>query len=144
MTIDEIRKLNKLLAILSRSFVQYLRWSRPYAPAGHEEALETLAAIADDQDAMGDRISRTVIDAGALPRTGEFPMEFTDLHDLDLDFLIAAAVRYQEYDVTAVQALVEGLSGAPAAKSLAEESLGLCKGHLDSLRELVRAPVISV
>jgi hypothetical protein len=144
MTLDVIRQLNRLLAIHCRSFVQYLRWSRPYVSPGHEEELDTLAAIADDQDGLAERISRLVVDSGALPRSGEFPMEFTDLHDLDLDFLIAAAVRYQEFDLAAIQQVVDGLAAAPAARALAEEALGMCKGHLDSLRELVHVPTVTL
>jgi bacterioferritin (cytochrome b1) len=144
MTPDAIRRLNRLLAIHCRSFVQYLRWSRPYVPEGRQETLETLEAIAQDQDALADRISRMIVDAGALPHTGEFPMEFTDLHDLSLDFLIAAAVRYQEFDLATIQEIVDGLTPAPAARALAEEALGMSKGHLDSLRELVHPPVIPV
>lgn len=144
MTLDVIRRLNRLLAIHCRSFVQYLRWSRPYVPPERQDAVETLDAIAQDQDAMADRISRMIVDAGALPHTGEFPMEFTDSHDLNLDFLIAAAVRYQEYDLAAIQEIVDGLTTAPAARALAEEALGMSKGHLDSLRELVRVPVVAL
>lgn len=142
MTIDAIRQLNRLLAIHCRSFVQYLRWSRPHVPPGHEDEVETLAAIASDQDALAERITRMVIESGALPRTGEFPMEFTDLHDLDIDFLTAAAVKYQEFDLAAIQKIVEALEAAPAAKSIAEEALGMSKGHLDSLRELLHVPIV--
>jgi hypothetical protein len=104
------------------------------------EELEAIEAIAMDEDVMAERISRMIIDAGALPRTGEFPMEFTDLHDLDIDYLMKAAVRYQEQDVAAIQGLVDRLQTAPAAKALAEEALGLAKGHLDSLYELTKTP----
>jgi hypothetical protein len=144
MTVDAIRLLNRLLAIHCRSFVQYLRWSKPYVPQGHEDELDTLTAIAADQDALAERISRLVIDAGALPRSGEFPMEFTDLHDLDLDFLIAAAVRYQEDDLASVQQIVDALASAPAGRAIAEEALGMSKGHLDSLRELIHVPVVTL
>ena len=144
MTLDAIRHLNRLLAIHCRSFVQYLRWSRPYVPPEHEEELDALQAIAADQDAMAERVSRLIVDNGALPRSGEFPMEFTDLHDLDIDFLIAAAVRYQEHDVAAIQQIVEGLAAAPAARALAEEALGMSKGHLDSLRELRHVPIVTL
>ncbi len=144
MTLDVIRHLNLLLAIHCRSFVQYLRWSRPYVSPGHEEELDTLTAIGDDQDGLAERISRLVVDSGALPRSGEFPIEFTDLHDLDLDFLIAAAVRYQEFDLAAIQQIVDGLAAAPAARALAEEALGMSKGHLDSLRELVHVPTVTL
>ncbi len=107
---------------------------------GGAEVLETVAAIADDQDVLADRISRMIVDADALPRTGEFPMEFTDLHDLDLDFLLQVGVRYQEQDAAAIQEIVEQLHECPAARAIAEEALGMAKGHLDSLRELAAAP----
>lgn len=144
MTLDAIRQLNRLLAIHCKSFVQYLRWSRPYVPPGREDVLDALEAIATDQDSLADRISSMIVDAGALPHTGEFPMEFTDLHDLDIDFLIAAAARYQEYDVAAIEQIVADLQSAPAARAIAEETLGMSKGHRDSLRELVNVPTVPV
>jgi hypothetical protein len=138
MKADTIYWLNRLLAIHCKSFPQYLRWSRPHVPAGRGEELESIEAIALDQDVMGDRISRMIVDGNALPRSGEFPMEFTDLHDLDIDYLMRLAVRYQEQDVVAIQELVERLQTAPAAKAIGEEALGMAKGHLDTLRELTR------
>jgi bacterioferritin (cytochrome b1) len=144
ITIDVIRHLNRLLAIHCRSFIQYLRWARPHVSPGHEEEIDALTAIADDQDGMAERITRLIIDAGALPHSGEFPMEFTDLHDLDIDFLVSAAVKYQEFDLTAIQKIVDGLAAAPAARAIAEESLGMSKGHLDSLRELIEVPTVNL
>lgn len=140
MNNDTIHLLNRLLAIHCRSFPQYLRYSQPYVRPDRVDVVETVAAIADDQDVMADRISRMVVDADALPRTGEFPMEFTDLHDLDLDFLLQLGERYQEQDVAAVQSIVDRLAESPAARAIAEESLGMAKGHLDSLRELTKSP----
>jgi hypothetical protein len=138
MKADTIFWLNRLLAIHCKSFPQYMRWSRPYVPAGRGEELESVFAIAQDQDVLADRISRMIVDADARPRTGEFPMEFTDLHDLNLDYLLLLAVRYQEQDVVAIQQLVERLQTAPAARAIAEEALGMAKGHLDTLRELAQ------
>lgn len=139
MNIDPVPLLNQLLAIQCRSFPQYLRYSRPYVPPDRGEELEALEAVAIDQDVMAHRISRMIVDAGALPRTGEFPMEFTDLHDLDIDFLLNSTVRYQQQDVAATQTVVDRLQTAPAARAIAEETLGLAKGHLDSLRELIES-----
>jgi hypothetical protein len=138
MKADTIYWLNRLLAIHCKSFPQYMRWSRPYVPPGRRDEMDSIEAIAQDQDVMGDRISRMIVDGDALPRTGEFPMEFTDLHDLDIDYLLRLAVRYQEQDVKAIQELVERLQTAPAAKAIAEEALGMAKAHLDTLRELTR------
>jgi hypothetical protein len=139
MKADTVYWLNRLLAIHCKSFPQYLRWSRPHVPPGRGEELEALETLALDQDVLSDRISRMIVDGNALPRTGEFPMEFTDLHDLDIDYLVRAAVRYQEQDVAAIEQLVERLQTAPAAKAIAEEALGMAKGHLETLRELTRS-----
>jgi hypothetical protein len=139
MNADTIYWLNRLLAIHCKSFPQYMRWSRPHVPAGRGEELEAVQAIAQDQDVMAERISRMIVDGDALPRSGEFPMEFTDLHDLDIDFLMRLAVRYQEQDIAAIQQLVDRLHTAPAAKAIAEEALGMAKGHLDTLRELTQS-----
>lgn len=139
MKADVIHWLNRLLAIHCRSFPQYMRWARPHVPRGRGQELEAIEAITLDQDVMSERISRMVVDADALPRTGEFPMEFTDLHDLDIDYVILTAVRYQEQDVAAIEQLVARLQTSPAARSLAEEALGMSKGHLDTLREVAQA-----
>jgi len=143
MTPESITSLNRLLAIQCRSFPQYLQWSRPHVPRGRDEVMDTIGGIVADQDAIADRINRMLQDANALSRTGEYPMEFTDLHDLDIDFLLNAAVNYQQQDVEAIEAIVQQLSTSPAAKAVAEESLGMAKGHLDSLRELLPASTAS-
>ncbi len=134
-----IAALNRLLAIVGRSFLQYLQYSRPYIPPGRDNVVETLASIAADQNVLADRVSQLLVEAEAPIRTGEFPMEFTDMHDLGIDYLVSMAIAYQEQDVASVGQLVDQLRGAPAAKALAEEALGMAKGHLESLRELTPA-----
>lgn len=132
-------QLNRLLALAGCSFPQYLQFSRPYIPPGRSDFVDTLDAIAEDQVVLGDRITQMLIDADASIRTGDFPMEFTDMHDLGIEFLVNAAIAYQEQDVDTSEDIVEKLQASPAAKSLAEEALGMAKGHLESLRELVQA-----
>ncbi len=127
--------LNRLLAIVGRSFPQYMQYSRPYVPAGCSHLVEALAAVVSDQDVMDERISQMLSDENTAPRFGEFPMEFTDLHDLDINFLFGEAARYQELDIAKVGEIVDQLQLAPAAQSLAEETLGMTKGHFDSMRE---------
>lgn len=129
--------LSRLLAIVRRSFPQYVKYSRPYVPPGREELMETIDSIVVDQDVLAQRIGNMLIDMQAPLRSGEFPMEYTDMHDLSIDYLIASAVDYQQQDITAIQQIAEQLQMAPAAKALAEEALGMAKGHLDSLQELI-------
>tara|TARA_Y100000814_G_scaffold280100_1_gene243255 strand:+ start:591 stop:1022 length:432 start_codon:yes stop_codon:yes gene_type:complete len=129
--------LNRLLAIAGCSFPQYLQFARPYIPEGRDNFMETIHAIVLDQNGLAERISQMVLDGKALPRSGDFPIEYTDTHDLGIDFLVNMAITYQQQDIQAIGELANQLQLAPAAKSLAEEALGMAKGHLESLRELV-------
>ena len=134
--------LNRLLGIVSHSFPQFLQYSRPYIPVGRENLLETIQAIVADQNGIAERIGQMIVDEQSLPRSGEFPIEYTDTHDLGIDFLINMAITYQGQDISAIGELVGQLQLAPAAKSLAEEALGMAKGHLESLREMVEQEAV--
>jgi bacterioferritin (cytochrome b1) len=133
---DTIEILNRVLVLLTRSFTQYLRYAKPYTPTGREDVLETIHEIAAGQDRLAERIGHYIIESGGLPDPGRFPIEFTDTHDLAIDFLILEAIGYQKEDVANLQQCVDALRLAPAAQSLAAEALGMTKGHLESLEEL--------
>ncbi len=131
--------LNQLLGIVGKSFPQYLRYSRPYIPPGREGIWDTIEAIVHDQDVLAERISQLLLDAEAPLRPGEFPMEYTDTHDLSIDYQLKEAIAYQQQDIESIRALIDSLQSYPEAKALAEEALGMAKGHLESLQEMVPA-----
>jgi hypothetical protein len=133
---NTIDTLNRVLAIIEASFPQYMRYARPYIPEGRENIMETIEEIASGQDTLSERFSQQIFESGALPEHGQFPIEFTDTHDLDIDFLIRDAIGYQQQDIDSLQECVDSLRLAPAAQSLAAEALGMAKGQLESLEEL--------
>ncbi|MEX2306606.1 MAG: hypothetical protein WD738_03390 [Pirellulales bacterium] len=135
-SLETIDILNQVLAILQRSFPQYMRYARPYIPPGREKVMQTIDEIVAGQDALAERVSQTVFESGGRPDTGEFPIELTDTHDLAIDFLVQEAIDYQKQDIADLAQCVEALRFAPLAQSLAAEALGLAKGHLESLAEL--------
>jgi len=128
--------LNRVLEILQRSFPQYMRYARPYIPQGRENVMDTIHEIVAGQDLLAERVSQTIFDSGGRPDPGDFPIEFTDMHDLAIDFLIQEAIECQKQDIADLEQCVEALRLAPAAQSLAAEALGMAKGHLESLEEL--------
>jgi hypothetical protein len=71
-------------------------------------------------------------------------MEFTSVNFLSLDYLIRRAIGYQTADIAALAQCVQQLHLAPAARAVAEESLGLAKGHLEALQEISSTPVSDV
>jgi hypothetical protein len=137
---ETIDVLNRVLAILERSFTQYLRYARPYVPPGREDVEQTLAEIVAGQDALAERVTQMITEAGGLPDNGKFPIEYTDSHDLAIDYLIREAVDNQKQDIADLSQCVEALRPSPAAQSLASEALGLAKGNLETLEQLARRP----
>lgn len=128
--------LNRLLQIHCRSFAQYLRYARPHTPGGNQEKMEIIDQIAEDQQAVSERIIALLHDASETPNMGKFPMEFTDMHDLSIDYVVKEATRYQRQTLRAISQCVDALQSSPSALALAEEAWGMAQGHLQSLEEL--------
>lgn len=135
--VDSIAALNRVLGTALRSFPQYLRWSRPWVPPGHERVLEALERIVSEQDAMAERAFDAIDDLGGLPDTGEFPMEFTDTHDLSIDYMLREAVGYGQQDISALEAAAATKNLTPHAEPLVVEALQMAKRHLATLEGLV-------
>ena len=134
---NTIDVLNRLLAIHEASFLMYLTYSRPFMRNGDKSAAQAIRQMVADQQAISERISVAMQEAHGQITGSEFPMEFTSQHDLALEFLLRRAVEYQRRDISAIKDCVADLTLAPAAKPLAEEALGLARGHLETLEELL-------
>ena len=140
---ESIAALNRILGVVLRSFPQYLRWSRPWVPPSHERVLETLERIVTEQEALAERIFDAVDDLGGLPDTGEFPMEFTDTHDLSIDYMLREAVGYGSQDVAELESVAATPNLTPQAVQLANDALSAAKRHLASLEAISTAiPVV--
>jgi hypothetical protein len=133
---DTINVLNRVLEILERSFPQYMLYARPYVPPGRENIMQTIAQIVAGQDALAERVSQHVFESSGLPDHGDFPIEFTDTHDLGIDFLLREAIDCIRQSVGDLEQCVDSLRLAPAAQFLASEALGMTKGHLELLQKL--------
>ena len=132
--------LNRLLTLLRRSFPMYLTYAEPWVGPGDKQMLEVLEHIVFDQNLLAERVSGFIMMDGTQPQTGDFPMDYTDTHDLQLDYLLRLAINYQKQDIEAMRQCVDDLRLAPLASTLAEEALGMAQGQLESLEELVAQP----
>jgi hypothetical protein len=130
-----ITVLNRVLEILERSFPQYLRYARPYIPPGRENIMQTIEQIVAGQDALAERVSQHIFESSGLPDHGDFPIEFTDTHDLAIDFLLQEAIDCTKQSIADLEECVDALRLAPAAQSLASEALGMTKGHMELLQK---------
>ena len=128
--------LNDLIAIHARSLPVYLSDAAPWMTHRDAHAKDVVDLIAADQLMTVDQLAEIVIDKGGTVDQGIFPMDFTGLHDLSLDYLLVQMVHRQREDVERIADVVERLTEDAGAKAVAEEALGAAKGHLASLEEL--------
>jgi hypothetical protein len=137
---DQLRVLNRLLAIVHRSLPMYLAEAGPWTHAGDEQAVRVLGAILTDAKHYAQRIAEMILAHRGALDLGEFPMEFTDLNMLSLDFLLTELVRWGRQDIGKIESCVAALPIGTKARALAEEVLGNARGHLESLEELLKRP----
>jgi hypothetical protein len=137
---DSIAALNRVLGVVLRSFPQYLRWSRPWVPPGHDRVLAALEIIVAEQDAIAERVFDAIDELGGLPDTGEFPMEFTDTHDLAIDYMIVEAIGYARQDFAALENVAATPGLMPQAEPLVREARDLGRRHLEMLEQLKIEP----
>lgn len=137
-TIDD---LNLLLSLHARSLPAYLASARPFATAKDKERILVLDRIADDNELMANRIGTVITQEGGIPSFGEFPMLFTDMHDLSLNYIEREVANRLKADIQTIQQIVKRFDQqqAYAAKAIAEEALGAAQGNLECLQESGRA-----
>ena len=128
--------LNRLLVLHERSLPMYLSYAPPNRLEDHPRAKVVLDQIVEDQKRTIDRLATMVLDNGGLVDYGEFPMSFTGLHDLSLQYLLKLLIERQAKLVAACENLANLLAAAPYAQAAAREALGEAKGHLQNLQEL--------
>ena len=128
--------LNRLSVAHHRSLPVYLQYAPPWINRDAEEVKLVLEQIVSDQEATVDRVSTMIQDAGEDVDPGEFPIEFTGLHDLSLDYLLSRMVEGQREIVSVCEQAVSELAADALAQAVAQEAVGAAKAHLDSLLEL--------
>jgi hypothetical protein len=132
-----INTLQRLFALQYRSFTSYLRYGHPYHREADAETLEILNDITTDQMEICGKITELLDTFNQVPLPTDFPMVYTDSHDLSVDFLIADLIYYQKLDIEEIHKYISDLSECDDAKKIAEEALGREKAHLDTLQTLV-------
>jgi hypothetical protein len=135
---DPIDVLSRLFQILNRSLPVYLSGAEPWTHPGDESAAKALADIVADQKLYSGRLAEAILRERGRVDGGDFPMEFTELNMLSLDYLLGEMIRRQKLDITAIERCVADLAGNLPYQVIAEEVLGNARGHLETLEELVK------
>lgn len=133
---NSIDVLNRLLAIHNRSLPMYLNSAPPWISRSDEKAREVLNNVVADHRQSVENLGRAIIAAGKPVNMGEYPMLFTDIHDLSMAHVLRELIRSQKQDIQTIVDCVQELEEDPPNRNFAEECLGAAKGHLEALEGL--------
>lgn len=133
---NTVDALNRLYVLHHRSLPAYLHYAQPAGLAAHPQAKGVLAQIAADHARESDRLATLVLDHAGTVDPGEFPMWFTGLHDLSVEYLVKQLIDRQRKFIAASEKIADELRLSPLAQAAAREAVGEAKGHLDNLLEL--------
>ena len=129
--------LNELLALHCYSLPRYLVNARPWVSRSDSSAVEALALVAADHQRMTDLIGSLILDLGGAIQPGEFPMMYTDMHDLSSEYIVNETLRFQRLEIARIEEIASKLSDQPKPHAIAKEALGAAKGHVQNLSELL-------
>lgn len=127
--------LNRIAALHHRSLPTYLTYARPWVRSGCESKAEIIDDIAADHHDLVQRILR-VLEADDRPvMLGDFPMDYTDLNDLSLDFILQELTHYERRLLKTLEEIASWMDREESSYLLASMAIGLAMGHLDNLAE---------
>jgi ferritin-like metal-binding protein YciE len=135
-----LNTLNRLYLIENRSLAMYMVDACPWSHAGDEQAAQVISHIVADQKVMAQRLADLIDARDGRVHNGSFPMQFTDLNMVSLEYLVGELARLLRQDIESIRTSVEKLAGDREAQELAEEILGSEQAHLEALEDLTPQP----
>ncbi len=128
-----------LQAVLRReslSLLQYIRDAFPWTAVGEEEAWAKLRQVVEeDAGAVADLGRFLAANRMPLPYIGQFPVEFTSINFVALDWIVRRLVEGQRQEVAALEADA-GRAADPDARAALERLLEVKRRHLPVLEGL--------
>jgi hypothetical protein len=124
----------------SRSYLQYVRESYPWAKGRDEQVREALLTIAMLEYAELQLLGRAMQKAHmSLPSLGGFPASFTTSNFIAVDFLIPRLIAAQKTGIGALEAGIAAVSDPDFQRRL-HALVELKTKHLHELEALKAAP----
>jgi hypothetical protein len=98
--------------------------------------------VADNQEGVA-RLTALLDSRRYTIDFGEFPMDFTSLHDVSLDYLVTQLGEDQRREVQLFESSLARLTDDPEGREVVAEILTRSRRHLQSLEGLKRLPAAS-
>ena len=125
--------LNQMLRLLCRGLPAYMIEMNPWMQPEHEPLSNALTNLADDRRLYAKRTAQAVSAHGGYPDPGPFPLEYTGLNDVSMEYLTQELIVSLQVDMEILEAISAQLADNPELFSLAEEIMGNTKAHAEIL-----------
>jgi hypothetical protein len=129
--------LNQLLHLLLRGLPAYVVEVNPWTQPGRQPLRKALANLAADRRLFANRTNQAILDRGASPDPGPFPLEYTGLNDVSMEYLTNEIIDSLHVDIEILQEFSAQLRDIPELHALSEEILGNTIGHAEILEKVV-------
>jgi hypothetical protein len=133
--------LNQLLHLLCRGLPAYVVQINPWIQPGGEPLVSAMQNLDADRQLYARRITRAIIERGANPDPGAFPLEYTGLNDVSIEYLTNELIDSLNLDTEILGAISARLEVIPDLHALAEEILGNTIAHAEILEKTQNAEV---
>ena len=129
--------LNQLLHLLLRGLPAYVVEVNPWTQPGRLPLGKALANLAADRRLFANRTNQAILDRGAYPDPGPFPLEYTGLNDVSIEYLTNELIDSLHVDIEILQEISAQLAAIPKLHALAEEIIGNTIGHAEILEKMM-------
>jgi hypothetical protein len=130
--------LNQLLHMLCRGLPAYAAELNPWMIPEHESLRQALADLDADRRLLANRTAQAIFKRGGHLAPGPFPLEYTGLNDVSLEYLAREVIGSLQVDIEVLREFSTRLSDDPRLHALVEEILGNTVGHAEILEEKMK------
>lgn len=131
---NQFNVLQRVAALHHRSLPVYLTYAPPWVPPNHEDRRQVIDEIAADHHELVERIVRILEAEGRPFSLGDFPMAYTDLNDLSLDFILTELVRYEERLQATLLTYREDLPADGIPGGIVDDAVRMASAHREILK----------
>ncbi|MGD0382300.1 MAG: hypothetical protein ABSA77_02185 [Thermoguttaceae bacterium] len=138
-TLSATDVLHQFLHMLCRGLPAYVVEINPWMQPGHGPLGKALANLAADRRLFANRTAQALLERGEYPDPGTFPLEYTGLNDVSIEYLTGEIIDSLQLDIEILPEFSAQLAEIPELHALAEEILGNTIGHAEILEKMMNA-----
>ncbi|HLN33094.1 MAG TPA: hypothetical protein VK395_35515 [Gemmataceae bacterium] len=128
--------LENILRRVGRSLLQYVSEAFPWTTAEEQDALAQFQVLAREEGEAAAAIAKFLDQQGyGVPYLGPFPMAFTTINYVSLDYLLPLLVETQRQDLEQMQRALAQVTDAQAREQILK-IIDMSRRHLTTLKAL--------